>query len=76
MKDFGSLIWFVFQWSAQKKTCDQYRDRHAQDNAANKKSLPRMILPRGFHPCQQKISSKDDSPPLISSLQIKILFQG
>ena len=21
MKDFGSLIWFVFQWSAQKKTC-------------------------------------------------------
>ena len=45
MKDFGSLIWFVFQWSAQKKTCDHYRDRHAQDNAANKKSLPRMILP-------------------------------
>ena len=33
MKDFGSLIWFVFQWSAQKKTCDQYRDRHAQNNA-------------------------------------------
>lgn len=28
---------------------------------ANKKSLPRMILPRGFHPCQQKSSSKDDS---------------
>ena len=38
MKNFGSLIWFVFQWSTQKKTCDHYRDRHAQNNAANKKA--------------------------------------
>lgn len=45
MKDLGSLIWFVFQRSTQKKACDQYRNGHAQDNAANKKSLPRMILP-------------------------------
>ena len=75
-KDFGSLIWFVFQRSTQKKTCDQYRDGYTQDNAANKKSLPRMILPRSFHPCQPKFSPRDDSSPLISSLPVKILFQG
>ena len=34
-----------------------------------------MILPRWFHPCGLKMSSKDDSSPLISSLRIKILFQ-
>lgn len=35
-----------------------------------------MILPHGFHPRQQKSSSKDDFPSLISSLPIKILSQG
>ena len=34
-----------------------------------------MIFPRRFHPCGLKFSLRDDSPPLISSLRIKILFQ-
>ena len=36
---------------------------------------PEMIFPRWFHPCGLKMSSKDDSSPLISSLRIKILSQ-
>ena len=38
--------------------------------------LPKMILLRLFHPCWWKFSPRDDSPPLISSLPIKILSQG
>ena len=34
-----------------------------------------MIFPRWFHPCGLRMSSKDDSSPLISSLRIKILSQ-
>ena len=40
--------------------------------SADKKSLPRMILPGWFHPCGWKISRRDDSSSLISSLRIKI----
>ena len=42
----------------------------------DKNPLAGMILPRKFHLCRWKSSSKDDSSPRISSLPIKILSQG
>ena len=39
-------------------------------------SLSGMILPRWFHPSRWIFSLRDDSPLLISSLQMKILSQG
>ena len=38
-------------------------------------SLSGMILPCGFHPSRWNFSLRDDSPRLISSLQMKILSQ-